>query len=68
LRGLNPREVVVEIRAEYGLSYGDALTKAGRRLPSVREALEKALPRFDGEIAFTAAGPDGKPRIEIRFR
>ena len=61
-----PGVVEVEVVAGYGLSYGDSMQRARRRAAAMVAALRKRLPKYTKLVA-KPRGPDGKPRIVLRY-
>lgn len=67
LRRQRARFLAVVVVADHGLSYGDSVERATRLAERLRAALIGLRAAPAGRIQAVGAGPDGQPRIEIRF-
>jgi hypothetical protein len=68
VRAMRAPAAVVEVVAEHGLSYGDSIQRARRRAVAVRAALAADLGWPEARIEVRALGPDGDPRVIVRYR
>lgn len=68
VRAMRSPTAVIEVVAEHGLSYGDSIQRARRRAAAVHTALAAALGWPAERILVRALGPDGDPRVVVRYR
>lgn len=68
LRRAKAHIVTVAVVAPHGLSYGHSLMRARWRAQAVRARLAKAARMRPERIRLLPLGPDGRPRVEIRYR
>lgn len=60
--------VIVEVVSDYGRSYGDSLQRSRRLARAVAEAVADATGLAPAFVQVRALGPDGAPRVELRYR
>ncbi len=68
IRRLGLRRVELHVVAGYGLSYGDSVQRARLRAVAVKAALVRRAKLHPDAITIFADGPDGRPRVEVRYR
>jgi hypothetical protein len=68
LRKAKVTSVTIEVVAPYGLSYGHSVMRARTRGRLVRAELARYARIPPKLVRVRARGPDGKPRVEIRYR
>jgi hypothetical protein len=68
VRRMRATTLTLEVVADHGLSYGDSIQRARHRAAAVRAALAAALGWPVERIEARALGPDGDPRVVLRYR